>query len=139
MPRRETLMARSWRSIKEQPKEVFNIYLIYCVLITAFAGVAKGIDEGNVASIVTMPSFRRDFGLNKMSTTAEADTKGWIISIATAGAVPGAFACIKMNQEWGRLWALRFFTVIYFAGVIGQACSNGNLSGLYASRFIAGI
>lgn len=139
MPRRETLMARSWRSIKEQPKEIFNIYLIYCVLITAFAGVAKGIDEGNVASIVTMPSFRRDFGLNKMSTIAEADTKGWIISIATAGAVPGAFACIKMNQEWGRLWALRFFTVIYLAGVVGQACSGGNLSGLYASRFIAGI
>lgn len=31
------------------------------------------------------------------------------------------------------------FTVVYVAGVLGQAFCTGNLSALYASRFIAGI
>lgn len=30
-------------------------------------------------------------------------------------------------------------TVIYMAGVLGQGLNGGNLSGMYASRFIAGI
>jgi MFS family permease len=31
------------------------------------------------------------------------------------------------------------FTVIYMAGILGQTFSNGNLSALYATRFISGI
>lgn len=31
------------------------------------------------------------------------------------------------------------FTVIYMAGIFGQTFPNGNLSAMYASRFIAGI
>ena len=135
----ETLIKRTANAIKQSPREIFSWQLIYCVLIIAFAGVAKGIDEGNIASVVVMSSFRKEFGWTQLSKTAEANVKGWVISIATAGAVPGAFAIIKLNQLYGRLWSLRFFTLIYMAGVIGQACSNGNLGALYASRFISGI
>lgn len=135
----ETMIQRTAKAIKQSPREIFGWQLIYCVLIVAFAGVAKGIDEGNIASVVVMNSFRKQFGWNKLDKTAEANVKGWVIAIATAGAVPGAFASIKLNQMYGRLWSLRIFTLIYMAGVIGQACSNGNLGALYASRFIGGI
>lgn len=135
----ETLIQRTAKAIKQSPREIFGWQLIYSVLIIAFAGVAKGIDEGNIASVVTMTSFRKQFGWTHLSATAEANVKGWVISIATAGAVPGAFASIKLNAMYGRLWTLRIFTLIYMAGVLGQAFSNGNLSALYASRFIAGI
>lgn len=30
-------------------------------------------------------------------------------------------------------------TVIYMAGILGQGLNGGNLSAMYASRFIAGI
>lgn len=135
----ETLIQRSAKAIKQSPRQIFGWQLIYSVLIIAFAGVAKGIDEGNIASVVVMNSFRKEFGWTTLSKTAEANVKGWVISIATAGAVPGAFASIKLNQMYGRLWSLRLFTLIYMAGVIGQACSGGNISALYASRFIGGI
>ncbi|TKY84705.1 hypothetical protein EX895_005785 [Sporisorium graminicola] len=135
----ETMIQRTAKAIKQSPREIFGWQLIYCVLIIAFSGVAKGIDEGNIASVVTMNSFRKEFGWTHLSKTDEANVKGWVISIATAGAVPGAFASIKLNQMYGRLWSLRLFTLVYMAGVIGQACSGGNIGALYASRFIGGI
>ncbi|SPO29093.1 related to transporter (major facilitator superfamily) [Ustilago trichophora] len=135
----ETMIQKTAKAIKQSPREIFNWQIIYSVLIVAFAGVAKGIDEGNIASVVTMNSFRKEFGWTTLTKTAEANVKGWVIAIATAGAVPGAFASIKLNQMYGRLWSLRIFTLIYMAGVVGQACSNGSIGALYASRFIGGI
>ena len=79
----ETLIKRTANAIKQSPREIFSWQLIYCVLIIAFAGVAKGIDEGNIASVVVMSSFRKEFGWTQLSKTAEANVKGWVISIAT--------------------------------------------------------
>ena len=67
------------------------------------------------------------------------DTKGWIVAIATAGAVFGCLACINLVQLWGRKKTMLVFTIVYIAGILGQTFSNGNLSALYATRFIAGI
>ena len=72
-------------------------------------------------------------------TSVLLDTKGWIVSIATAGAVFGCLACINLVQLWGRKYTMLVFTVIYIAGILGQTFSNGNLSALYATRFISGI
>lgn len=33
-------------AIRECPREIFNFYLITCVCIWSFSGVAKGFDEG---------------------------------------------------------------------------------------------
>ena len=47
--------------------------------------------------------------------------------------------CPPVNDRLGRRWTLRIATVIYIAGILGQGLCNGNLSGLYASRFISGL
>lgn len=86
-----------------------------------------------------MDVFKERFHLDKQSATEYANTKGWIVSIATAGAVFGCLACIWLTQRLGRKWTMQVVTVIYMAGVIGQVLSDGNLSALYASRFIAGF
>ena len=38
-------------AIKECPREIFNFYLIACVCIWGFSGVAKGFDEGMFGSL----------------------------------------------------------------------------------------
>lgn len=86
-----------------------------------------------------MDVFKKRFNLTSHSTDEYANTKGWIVSIATAGAVFGCISCIKLTSMLGRRLVFQIFTVVYIAGVLGQALSNGNLSGLYASRFIAGM
>ncbi len=86
-----------------------------------------------------MSVFRKTFNLDHLSDSAYADVKGWIVSIATAGAVFGCLFCIYITQKIGRKRTFQLLTLCYIAGILGQTFSNGNLSALYASRFISGI
>ncbi|ELQ33394.1 quinate permease [Pyricularia oryzae Y34] len=136
-------------AIKECPREIFNFYLLACACIWSFSGVAKGFDEvltcvlahllGNIASVVVLPVFKKRFNLQSLNEKDYADTKGWIVAIATAGAVFGCLACVYLTQRLGRRLTFQMLTLIYIAGVLGQTFSNGNLGALYASRVIAGI
>ena len=94
---------------------------------------------GNIASIVVMKSFKQHFHVDHESDAQYANTKGWIVSIATAGAVSGCLTCVNLVQRLGRKNTLLVFTIVYVSGIFGQTFSRGSLSGLYASRFIAGI
>ncbi|KAF5965860.1 quinate transport [Fusarium coicis] len=127
------------RAIKDSPKEIFNWYLLMCTWIWSFSGVAKGFDEGNIASLVIMEVFKERFGLDNQTDDQYANTKGWIVAIATAGAVFGCLGCVWLTQRLGRTRTFQFFTVVYMAGIFGQTFSSGNLGALYATRVIAGI
>lgn len=94
---------------------------------------------GNIASVVVLPVFKKRFNLQSLNEKDYADTKGWIVAIATAGAVFGCLACVYLTQRLGRRLTFQMLTLIYIAGVLGQTFSSGNLGALYASRVIAGI
>ncbi|KAJ5444316.1 sugar transporter [Penicillium daleae] len=132
-------IADTKQAIRDSPKGMFNWYVMMCTCIFAFSGVSKGFDEGNIASIVVQSHFRKVFGLSKESDAQYANTKGWLVSIATAGAVFGCLGCLPLTDKIGRRWTLLIATVIYMAGVLGQGLNGGSLSGMYASRFIAGM
>lgn len=86
-----------------------------------------------------MQSFKNRFGVAHQTDDQYANTKGWVVSIATAGAVFGCLSCVNLIQRLGRKNTLLLFTIIYIAGILGQTFSGGNLSALYASRFISGL
>ncbi|GAA5899583.1 hypothetical protein JCM6882_001156 [Rhodosporidiobolus microsporus] len=134
-----SMIARTRRSMKANPKEIFNWYLWVCAAVMALPGVAKGFDEGNIARVIVNTDFKEKFGLDVLSASALASKKGWITAIATAGATFGCLLVVAIVDRLGRLNALRVATLFYAAGIIGQALSNGNLSALYASRFIGGM
>ncbi|KAH7329672.1 general substrate transporter [Stachybotrys elegans] len=136
---RTNLIKATRKAIKESPREIFNWDLLVCTWIWAFSGVAKGFDEGNIASLVIMDTFKERFGIANQTDHEYANTKGWIVAIATAGAVFGCLGCVWMTQRLGRTRTMQLFTLIYIAGCLGQAFSNGNLAALYATRVIAGI
>lgn len=46
---------------------------------------------GNIASLVVQDRFKHTFGVHDQSAAEYANTKGWIVAIATAGAV---FGCL---------------------------------------------
>jgi MFS family permease len=94
---------------------------------------------GNIASIVVQKTFKKQFGVDHETEAQYANTKGWLVSIATAGAVFGCLACINLVQLWGRKNTMLVFTIIYIGGIFGQTFANGSLSAMYASRFISGI
>jgi MFS family permease len=86
-----------------------------------------------------MKVFKKSFGVAHETEAQYANTKGWIVAIATAGAVFGCLACINLGQILGRKKTMLLFTGVYIAGVLGQTFCGGSLAGLYASRFISGI
>jgi len=86
-----------------------------------------------------MKVFRQRFGIDHETDAQYANTKGWVVAIATAGAVFGCLACINLGQLLGRKNTMLLFTFVYIGGIFGQTFSGGNLAGLYASRFISGI
>ncbi|RAK80805.1 putative transporter [Aspergillus fijiensis CBS 313.89] len=133
------LIADARKAMKDAPEGTFNRHVLFCTCVFALAGVSKGFDEGNIASLVSQSHFKVRFGLDTQSPTQYSNTKGWIVSIATAGAVFGCLGCSPVNDQLGRRWTLRIFTLVYLAGILGQGLCHGNLSGLYASRFIAGL
>jgi hypothetical protein len=52
------------------------------------------VNVGNIASLVVQAHFKRRFGIDHLSEDEYAGTKGWIVSIATAGAV---FGCLGVS------------------------------------------
>jgi MFS family permease len=86
-----------------------------------------------------MPVFRSLYHVENQSDTDYANTKGWIVSIATAGAVFGCLGCMYLTNVFGRKIVMTIGTLIYVAGILGQTFSVGSLSGLYASRIIGGM
>jgi len=46
---------------------------------------------GNIASLVVQDKFKHTFSIYNQTTAEYANTKGWIVAIATAGAV---FGCL---------------------------------------------
>lgn len=138
MAKHTNMITTTRLAIASSPRPIFNLLLLFCTLAVSFSGVAKGFDEGNIASIVVMTSFKKRFHLTTQSEAEYANTKGWIVSIATAGAVFGCLTCSWLNSRFGRKRTLVVYTVIYAAGVLGQTFSGGSLTALYISRIIAG-
>lgn len=94
---------------------------------------------GNIASLVIMNSFKLRFGIAHQTEDEYANTKGWIVAIATAGAVFGCLACVWLTQRLGRRRAMQLFTLIYIGGCFGQTFSSGSMAALYVTRVISGI
>ena len=109
------LISDTKQAIQDSPKGIFNWYLFLCTCIFALSGIPKGFDEGkmnrrhvltkfslqagNIASIVVQSHFKEVFGLNLESEAQYANTKGWLVSIATAGAVFGCLGvCVLSNS-----------------------------------------
>lgn len=86
-----------------------------------------------------MAVFKTRFGIDGQSESEYSNTKGWIVAIATAGAVFGCLACVNLTEKLGRKRTMQIFTLIYIAGILGQTFSSGNMAGLYISRIIAGM
>lgn len=48
---------------KTDPRQIFNLRLLYLLVSVAWAGCFYGFDTGNIGGILTLPSFKKDFGL----------------------------------------------------------------------------
>lgn len=55
---------------KHDPKQIFNFRLLFLLVSIAWAGCFYGFDSGNIGGTLTLPSFKRAFGLDQLSRAA---------------------------------------------------------------------
>lgn len=62
------------KDAKTDPKQIFNLRLLFLVITLSWAGCFYGFDTGNIGGIVTLSSFKEAFGLNDIPQ-AELDNR----------------------------------------------------------------
>lgn len=55
------------KDAKSDPRQIFNVRLLFLMISLAWAGCFYGFDTGNIGGIITLPSFKKSFGLANVS------------------------------------------------------------------------
>ncbi|KAK7753413.1 hypothetical protein SLS62_004704 [Diatrype stigma] len=120
-----------WRS---DPREIFNWKLFYLTTTVAFAGCAYGFDQGNIGGVLTLPSFRRTFGLDLLSPEEQDAREG---NIAAMSGSAGALIAAPCADFLGRKESMILYSFLFIVGATMQEIAH--LGVFYAGRLIAGL
>ncbi|RPA96859.1 general substrate transporter [Choiromyces venosus 120613-1] len=126
-------------AMKNDPPEIYN-WRVYALTFSAcFAGMLFGMDIGIIGGVLKLDSFREVFGLVDLGPVPMANLEANIVSTLQAGCFAGALAASWFADEYGRRATLAGCAITAIVGTIMQAASSGNLSAMYAGRFISGV
>jgi MFS family permease len=125
------------REAKTDPKEIFNLRLLYLGLTLAWAGCFYGFDTGNIGGILTLPSFEHAFGLIDIPQADIDNRKGTIAAMVAAGGSAGSLLAAPTSDYLGRKWSVFLWGLVFMLGAALQMIPNYNT--LLAGRFIGGL
>ncbi|OOF99891.1 hypothetical protein ASPCADRAFT_393640 [Aspergillus carbonarius ITEM 5010] len=123
------------------PSNVYNWRVYVLALIASCGSNMIGYTSGFIGTTITMPSFEREFGLDKMSTPHLDLISENIVSLFIAGAFFGALLTYGLSNYLGRKWSLTVSSAIFIlgAGLQMGANSSRGLGILYAGRVLSGL
>ncbi|KAB8234443.1 general substrate transporter [Aspergillus alliaceus] len=115
--------------------------LLCAVFSFGLMGMARGLDEGLISTTVAQPSFIQEFHLQDpgLSASEQANRLSNITSMVHIGSFPGALFAFLLCEHIGLLWTMRQLCVVWIAGVVIFITAAGNISQVYAGRFIMGL
>ncbi|KAK7726240.1 hypothetical protein SLS63_007754 [Diaporthe eres] len=122
---------------KSDPREIFNWKLWYLTTTVAFAGCSYGFDQGNIGGVLTLPSFKKAFGLDVLSENEADERAGDIAAMLAAGGSAGALIAAPFADFLGRKKSMTVFAALFLIGATMQEIAH--LPTFYAGRFIAGL
>ncbi|ORX92649.1 H(+)/hexose cotransporter 1 [Clohesyomyces aquaticus] len=122
---------------KSDPRNVYSRQLAYTATTIALAGCAYGFDQGNIGGVLTLPTFKLAFGLDKLSEDTADARAGNIAALMAAGGAAGALISAPFADFLGRKWSMMLYGFIYLLGCAFQEIAH--LEIFYAGRFLAGM
>lgn len=125
------------RDAKTDPKEIFNIRLVYLLVTLAWAGCFYGFDSGNIGGILTLPSFENAFNLSELSQKEMDDRKGTIAAMLAAGGSLGALLAAPTSDYLGRKWSVFSWGIVFLIGAALQMIADYKV--FLAGRFVGGM
>lgn len=122
----------------QAPAAVYN-WRVYALAISAAMGSAMfGYDIGFIGGSITLPSFKSEFGLDKMSGDKLANASANIVSTFQAGAFFASIFVSYFAERLGRKIPLIFCGALWDVGAVLQVASQGSMGLLYAGRVLTG-
>ncbi|KAJ9639062.1 hypothetical protein H2204_003970 [Knufia peltigerae] len=126
-------------AIKLDPPEVYNWRVFALASAACFGGTLFGMDIGIIGGVLTLPDFKKEFGLSDISKSAASNLSANLVSVMQAGAIVGALVANPLADWIGRKKSILFISVFAFIGGLLQALSYGSLVCFYIGRFVEGI
>ncbi|KAJ5457729.1 Major facilitator superfamily domaingeneral substrate transporter [Penicillium sp. IBT 31633x] len=117
---------------------------VYMLATVAYTGsFLFGYDTGVMGSVLELPSFKADFGLDSgsagFSNSKNAEVSSNVVSLLTAGCFFGAIAGSFVNEKFGRRYSIMGFLMFFLIGSAVQTAAKSELSYMYGGRVIAGF
>ena len=125
------------KDVRTDPKEIFNLRLLFLLCTIAWAGMFYGFDQGNIGGIMELPSFAQSLGLENDTQEVVDDKKGSIAAMLAAGGSLGALLAAPSSDYIGRKWSLFSSCAVFIVGAVMQMFPNYDI--LLTGRFIGGL
>lgn len=106
---------------------------------TGILGASRGLDEGLVGGMVSLKSFKNEFGLNHGDEEHLAQIESNITSMVQLGSIVGALLAFVLCDNIGRIRSLQTLCVLWLLGFIIVITSYGSVPQVLGGRFIAGL
>ncbi|OJJ31991.1 hypothetical protein ASPWEDRAFT_116928 [Aspergillus wentii DTO 134E9] len=125
--------------VKNDPQEIYNLRVVLISFAACGASMLFGFDMGVIGGVLTMDSFKEEYGLVNKDATVLANLSSNIVSVIQAGSFLGALTSAWLANAIGRRKSLILAALVLFVGVAMQAGASGKVGVLYAGRFIGGL
>lgn len=109
---------------------------VYVVSLCSIGSFLFAYDTGIVGSVLTLPSFQRDFRYTKAEKT---QVNSNCVSILQGGAFFGCFFIWPLTAQLGRKWGVVISSVVFCIGAVLQIINIHSLGLFYAGRVISGL
>lgn len=121
-------------AMKHDPIEIYGwrVYMLACS--ACFGGMLFGMDIGIIGGVITLPAFKRDYGLEHLDKQGEADLSANIVSTLQAGCFAACFIASYVADRLGRRWGLLLAALVAIVGCVMQAAGMGHLAVMYVGR-----
>ncbi|KAK7547710.1 general substrate transporter [Phyllosticta citricarpa] len=126
-------------AMKNDPTSIYGwrAYMLACS--ACFGGMLFGFDIGIIGGVLTLPAFKKVYGLENRSATSLANLEANIVSTLQAGCFAACFIASWIADKWGRRTGLLLSAAIAIVGCVMQAAGEGHIAVMYIGRFVAGL
>lgn len=123
------------------PQIVYNWRIYWAAFLASWVAVIIGYDAGFVGGMISLNSFKSEFGFDKMTPSEQSWVSETVVSLFQAGAFFGALFIYPLGYKLGRKISLAVATFFLIVGSAIQLASNSNtgLGAMYAGRVLTGL
>ncbi|KAF4201653.1 hypothetical protein CNMCM8927_001296 [Aspergillus lentulus] len=121
------------------PPEVRNWRIHLIAVVMSMGAIAMGYDTSVIGGTMALESFRRDFGLDKVSKSETDTLEGNIVSTFQVGCFFGSLLTFPLAERFGRKLAIVMAVSVFCVGGSLMTAASGHLGLIYAGRAIAGF